>query len=51
MVSISDRILSRSRAISLKSLATGWLAVTLASVGKAAVEGQLRLERQTSKAD
>ena len=45
------RILSRSRAVSIKSPVVGWLAVAIASVGKAAVEGQLRLDRQTSKAD
>jgi hypothetical protein len=38
MVSISDRILPRSRAICVESPVTGWLAVALAHCGKAAVE-------------
>jgi hypothetical protein len=45
------RVSGRSRAISIESSAVGWLAVAVASVGKAAIEGQLRLDCQTSKAD
>ncbi len=33
-----DRVLSRSRVISIESPAVGWLAVAVASVGKTAIE-------------
>ncbi len=38
MVSISDRVLSRSRVVGIESPAVGWLAVAVAHCGKAAIE-------------
>jgi len=42
----SNRVLSGSRAISLKSPVSGWLAAALARWRESTVEGKLRLDRK-----